>query len=41
METKWKCPHCKADNTDDPEATAVPLCAGCDKDVHWDEIEPA
>lgn len=38
MEIKWNCPHCGFENTDNPDETVLPLCAGCDMQVYWDEI---
>jgi hypothetical protein len=41
METKWNCPHCGFENTDNPDETVLPLCGGCYEQVFWSEIEAA
>ena len=39
METKWNCPHCGFENTDNQDETILPLCGGCYEQVFWREIE--
>lgn len=38
MKINWKCPHCRATNTDYTEVTAVPMCGDCLLDVEWEDI---
>lgn len=34
----WTCPDCGCANTDDFAQTAIPMCAGCDKEFYWDDV---